>query len=124
MWQATDAEEKEIYNSRRQYFDSQVDILRQQIQELDLSERDSLKEFEIFVDILRDSAKYFESATYVQKRKITNLFFLNIIITPEKTVAIEVREWLHDIFSKNTEVWRWPDSNRCLKGKIRNVYQP
>lgn len=72
----------------------------------DQSERDTLKEFEAFVKILTDSADYFKNATYVQKRKISDLFFLNIILTPEKTVAIEVREWLQDIFTKNPKIWR------------------
>lgn len=95
-----DNEEERIYNQTKRDFDSQIDILRNELIDLDRSERASIKEFEIFIKILQKSPQYFKQATYVQKRKITDLTILNIAITPEKEVVIKVRPWLETIFDQ------------------------
>jgi len=95
-----DAEEERIYNRAKKDFDNQIDILRNDLTDLDNSERHTIKEFEIFIKILQKAPQYFKKATYVQKRKITDLTILNISITPEKEVVIRVHPWLEDIFDQ------------------------
>lgn len=95
-----DPEEDRIYNQARRDFDKQIDVLTQDIVDLNDTERNSIKEFEIFIKILQKAPQYFKKATYVQKRKITDLTILNISVTPEKLVTITVRPWLEDIFDQ------------------------
>jgi len=85
-----DKEEERIYQSAKARYDTEIDFLRKQMAELDQSERDYIKEFEIFVKILQKAPQYFRKASYVQKRKITDLTISNITITAKKRVKITV----------------------------------
>jgi len=94
-----DSQEEKIYEDSKNQFDIDVDLLRREMVETDIAERDTIKEFEIFVKILQKAPQYFKNATYVQKRKITDLTISNITITADKTIKIKVLPWLEEIFN-------------------------
>jgi len=85
-----DTDEERIYENTKKQYDKEIKILRDQMIDLDTEERNTIKEFEIFIKILQRAPQYFKNATYVQKRKITDLTISNIIITAEKQVIIKV----------------------------------
>ncbi len=93
-----DNEENRIYEMTKKQYDDEVNLLRKAIIKLDDSERNIIKEFEIFVKVLQGAPEYFKKASYVQKRKITDLTISNITITAEKQVQLKLRPWLEDIF--------------------------
>lgn len=113
-----DHEEERIYNSKKASFDDHITLLRKQITDLDTDERETIKEFEVFVKILQKAPKFFKNATYVQKRKITDLTVSNITVTADKAVKITVLPWLEDIFyskgttSGGTEFLSEPKNNK------------
>jgi hypothetical protein len=83
-----DIEEKTIYEKERQRFEEEIGILRSEIIELDSIERNTIKEFEIFVKILQKAPQYFKNASYVQKRSIIDLTIMNITVLSKKAIEI------------------------------------
>lgn len=91
-----DIEEERIYQWEKNRYEEMIINIENSINEINNSERNSIIEFEIFLKIIQNAHKYYKKANYVQKRKITNIIILNIIINAKKQVRIEV----HDIFRR------------------------
>lgn len=92
-------DEKEIYQEELQAFDTQIGILQKEYMENNNGERNELLEVSIFLDMLRNLASYYKSATYVQKRNISKILFSNIIIHNEKKLTIKVNSNFEPLFS-------------------------
>ena len=64
----------------------------------DEDKRRKVVEFETFVNILGNAYKYYTKASYVQKRKIIKILFLNIKIDHKKRLQIAVKPELETLF--------------------------
>ena len=54
--------------------------------------------------MLNNAKKYYEKVTYVQKRKIIKILFLNIKINNKKELTVQIKPELQTLF--NPVVWR------------------
>ncbi len=92
-------EEEEIYNEEMEKYDKSVEFIQNEMNHLNTSERNSILEFQIFIEILQKASKYYKKADYVQKRKICDILFLNIIVNKQKRLTLVVKPWLESLFS-------------------------
>jgi len=53
----------------------------------------------VFIDILNNAQSYYKKASYVQKRKIAKLLFLNIQINSKKELQIQVKPEVETLFN-------------------------
>ena len=67
--------------------------------ELDVSDRNTIEEFHILTWILQKAGEYYRNASYVQKREITEVLFSNITVDNKKRLAFEANPWLDMLFS-------------------------
>jgi len=99
MSKITDNEERSIYEATRNDYDSKIKFLRKEIEALDEWERNEIVELEVFIDILNNAQSYYKKASYVQKRKIAKLLFLNIQINSKKELQIQVKPEVETLFN-------------------------
>jgi hypothetical protein len=96
-----DEEERSIYEKTKNDYDRKVKLLRKETEALDEWERNEIVELEIFIDVLNNAKDYYKKASYVQKRKIAKILFLNIKINHEKRLQIQVKPELETLFNPN-----------------------
>lgn len=94
-----DTEEYEIYNNEKNEFDRKVEFLRKEISEIDTGERNQILELEMFIDLLSNAKEYYKKASYVQKKKIVKILFLNIKIDQKKRLQLLVKPELETCFN-------------------------
>ena len=94
-----DAEENAIYESTKLDYDKKVQILTKEIENLNEAERNEIVELEVFIEILNNAESYYKRASYVQRRKIAQILFLNIKINHEKRLHIQVKPELETLFN-------------------------
>ena len=68
-----------------------IELLQKELEDIVISERDQLMEFEIFIDILQKAGKYYKKVNYVQKAKIFEILFLNITVDKQKRLTVTVK---------------------------------
>lgn len=90
--------EEEVYQKKLRYYQSTLDWLDSDINALNTKDRDIVFEFQILSEFLKKAEHYYLKASYVQKRKIHEILFSNIIITP-KNISIKPREGLEGLFN-------------------------
>jgi len=54
---------------------------------------------EVFIDMLNNAKGYYKKASYVQKRKIAKILFLNIKINTKKELAVQIKPELQTLFN-------------------------
>lgn len=113
MWVKKDKEEEKIYKNEKKRFEDILENIEKQIKDIKVNEWNYIEESEAFINILQNASLYYKKANYVQKRKITNILFSNIIISPNR-VGVDLKSQLEDIFNLN---WQ-PGS-----GRVRTYYQ-
>lgn len=94
---AMDEEEKKVYMEKRAYYDEQIKKVQQFLDELIYEENTEPIEYEAFVELLTNAAKYYALWDIVRRRKIISILSPNLIINDDKTVTIRVKsslEWL------------------------------
>jgi len=96
-----DSEEEIIYNEEKLQYDNKVKILKREIDQLDDWERDEVFELEVFIDILNKAQEYYKGANYVQKGKIAQILFSNIVVDDQKSLEIQVKPEFQDLFIPN-----------------------
>lgn len=101
MWVKKDIEEEEIYQRKRSNFDDKIVLLKKEIEEIEKQERNELLEIEAFINVLSNADRYYKKLTNVQKRKIADLLFLNIVVDHQKRLHINVKPWLESLFTLN-----------------------
>ena len=94
-----DNEEKEIYENTKTDYDRRIDLLVKEINNLNEWERNELVELEVFIDILNSAEEYYKKASYVQKRKIAKILFLNIKVNSKKELAVQIKPELQTLFN-------------------------
>jgi len=94
-----DNDETRIYEEEKIDFDKKIKFLRKQIEDLDDKERNEIVELEVFIDMLNNAKGYYKKASYVQKRKIAKILFLNIKINTKKELAVQIKPELQTLFN-------------------------
>lgn len=89
--------EHEILLNR--YNEKNIEFIQSELNNINTSERNTIKEFQIFVNVLQKSGKYYKKASYVQQAQISSLLFSNIFVDKKKKLTIKVNSSLEPIFS-------------------------
>lgn len=92
-----DVDENRIYEDTKSDYDRKIKILRKQIEEMDDTERNEIVELEVFIDVLNNAKEYYKKASYVQKRKIAKILFLNIKINTKKELVVQIKPELQTL---------------------------
>jgi hypothetical protein len=84
-------EQKERYQEKLAEYDRQIDYIDEELQNLKQDGRNRVREFEIILNFFVNAYDYYQRATYVQKKKICSILFLNAIVYKKNKVRIVVR---------------------------------
>ena len=82
--------------------------LKKELDQEDDAQNETIEDYENFVSMLRDAASYYRKGSYVQKRKLSEIFILNIKIS-RSGLTVEPKPELRDMF--RTEWLPEQDSN-------------
>ena len=96
-----DKDEERIYEKKKADFDAKVKILKSEIDGLDEGERNEIIEIEAMMSIMFNADKYYKKASYVQKRKIVKILFLNTLLDNQKRLHVNIKPGLEGLFSLN-----------------------
>lgn len=94
-----DEDERKIYENTKADFDRKVNILLKEVEWLHEWERNEIFELEVFIDVLNQASDYYKKASYVQKRKIAKILFLNIKVNTKKELQIQIKPELKTLFN-------------------------
>jgi len=98
LWQDRTSIEEEAYQQEVIRLEKLIESLDNDIDELRENDRDIILEFKVLWNFINNAEQYYVKATYVQKRKINEILFSNIKISP-RGVCVVPRQWLEDIFN-------------------------
>lgn len=99
LWIRKNAEEENIYQEEMRKHEKNIEFIQSELNNINTSERNTIKEFQIFVNVLQKSGKYYKKASYVQQAQISSLLFSNIFVDKKKKLTIKVNSSLEPIFS-------------------------
>ncbi len=100
MWKLTREDEQEIYSNQLLSYDTKIKLLEEERNSISTNERDTIVELSTLVNFLKTIGHHYANVSYVQKRKITELLYSNIIVDKEKRLTFEVKPLLEHLFSK------------------------
>ena len=83
--------EKKVYDDEVKRLSGIMDALKQQRDNVEIAERNSMAELDLFVRALQNMHSCFKDASYVQKAQIFDLFFLNITVGKDLCLSIAVK---------------------------------
>lgn len=83
-------DEEEVYNNELSKYDNKIDFIQKEMNNINTSERNTIEEFQILIEILQNAGEKYRKGSYVQKRKITELFYTNIFVDNKKRLTFEV----------------------------------
>lgn len=92
-----DSAEKQVYEEEKRRYDMTISGLKEEIEELEKWDKESLEAHESFFDILKNLSYYYHLWSYVQKRQLAEIFLLNIKISPI-WLTIEPKPEMKDMF--------------------------
>ena len=93
-----DEEEERVYEQTKKAYDDEIKAYHEEFEKIEIVERNTIVEFELFIEMLQKADKYYKKANYVQKAKILEILFSNIILDEKKGLTIKVKPWLECIF--------------------------
>lgn len=94
--------EEEIYQKELKNYDYKLNNLINSIHEINTSERNEILELSILGEVIKNIGRSYRNATYVQKGKILEILFSNIIVDKKKRLTFAVKPWLECLFSNNS----------------------
>lgn len=98
MWIKKDSEEEKIYNNKKQEYSIKIEWLEEEAGQYRQWEQETIVKYEVFLDILQRAGNYYKRANYVQKAKICEIFFLNMVLDNEKKLHITPKEAFQGLF--------------------------
>jgi hypothetical protein len=90
--------EQEIYDKKTKEYEAKIIRLQKQCNELGKTERHTYVEYEMFLDVMNRANDYYKRANFVQKAKITDIFFLNIVLDSKKNFIITPKPIFEALF--------------------------
>ncbi len=96
-----DSQEEKIYNDKKQQYSGKIERLEKEATLLRQSESDTIVKYEVFLDTLQRAWDYYKRAKYVQKAKICEIFFLNMVLDDKKNLMITPRPAFQALFENS-----------------------
>ncbi len=97
MWWDFREWEEEIYKAKLKEFDDQIRLLKTQIDNMVVSERDLAMELKMMTQILERAVDIYKNFSSVRKQKLCKLLFSNLYIDNKKRLTIEVNPAVKNI---------------------------
>lgn len=101
-----DTREEEIYTNKKLQYSSKIERLEQEAMQLRQSEKETITKYEVFLDTLQRASSYYRRANYVQKAKICEIFFLNMVLDKEKQLHITPRPAFQALFENSSSKYK------------------
>ena len=98
-----DKQEEQIYETEKSRLNGIIATLKEQRDNLEISDRNHMYELEAFVEILKDAWWSYRDAPYVQKALLFDLFFLNITVSKDLSLSLAVKPELEDLFIQSNQ---------------------
>ncbi len=111
-----DEDETKIYEEKKQQFDDKITRLKKEETELRQTENETIVKYEVFLDTLQRAGDYYQRANYVQKAKICEIFFLNMVLDKKKKLLITPRPAFQALFSNSVSSNKKNSSKGILSG--------
>lgn len=83
-----DEHEEKIYQDQKKLYEAYIDEIDKQKEALKASDRDHILELEAFMWLFRETVNFYGRASLVQKRKLIQLLFLNIIVSDDLSLEL------------------------------------
>ena len=113
-----DIEQKKRYKEKLAEYDRQIDYIDEELQFIKQDRRNKLKEFESILNFFANADDYYQRATYVQKKKISSILFLNATVIKKNKVRITVNPWMESLFSDDGRDggpgWTWTNDHSVM----------
>ena len=93
--------EGEVYENKKKEFEAKMVRLERERESLGNQERHAIVEYESFLNVMQNAGAYYRKASYVQKARITQIFFSNIVIDTKKRLHLAVKPLFKDLFILN-----------------------
>ena len=90
--------EKKVYDNEVRRLSEIINALKQQRDNIEIAERNSMAELDLFVKALQNMHSSFKDASYVQKAQIFDLFFLNITVGKDFSLSVAVKPEFKNLF--------------------------
>jgi DNA invertase Pin-like site-specific DNA recombinase len=107
-WKPND---RKVYHKKQKDINEEIDYIDKQLLLLKESWRNYVFELEHFLKFMKNAVPLYQNATFVQKKKIHSILFLNIVINEKKQVLIKVKDHLKGLFSSSAlfggPTWTW-----------------
>ncbi|GEM_PF-1455538 len=91
-------EDKNLYNQKIDTFNAKVKEYEKSLKEVEDNERDEIFEIQAFAEVFLNISDHWKKASYVQKRKISEILLLNIKVKSGKPVFMQVKPELESLF--------------------------
>ncbi len=95
-----DEAERKVYFDHKNELEGRVKAIEEERETLNNKDKNSIIEFEVFMDIMNSAGDYYAKASFVQKRKITEIFFSNIIVNNKKSLTVVVKPIFEPLFKR------------------------
>lgn len=111
IWNKRDEEEEKIYQKEKTKLNLIIKEKEKENIRLNEDFDNNLFEFEIVLNFMKNAYQTYIKADFVQKRKIIEILFLHIKITPNNVIKFTFNEGIKDFFPK----WQGPlELHQCL----------
>ena len=95
-------DEQLVYEKQIEEFNKEIDASNENASKIVLEERNSILEFEAFVNIIENAKEYYKHWWYVRQSTIIDLLVSNIYVDNKKRLSIELNQWLEPLFLKKS----------------------
>lgn len=99
LWHKRTGDEEKVYQSEIKRMDMDISFIEKELMAVTESERNTMIEVQVFLDVLRKAASTYKKASYVRKRSIIDLFVSNISVDKQKRLTLAVKPDLKHLFS-------------------------
>lgn len=84
-------DEESVYRSQLTDYDKKIELIQKEMETITVSERNTILELDVFVNLIKNLGTDYKKASYVQKRKITSIMLSNIVVDNKKRLTIGVK---------------------------------
>lgn len=92
--------EEEIYQKKIESFDTDIEFYEKELKNLKIDEEKIYFDNKTILGFIRNAGKYYKKASYVQKREIIKILFLNIVVNNNKGLTVKLKPEAEQLFSR------------------------
>lgn len=101
--------------------DMMIERIEKELMAVTESERNTMIEVQVFLDVLRKAASTYKKASYVRKRSIIDLFVSNISVDKQKMLTLAVKPDLEHLFSDSFSFGRGDGIKVGWENAVRGI---